>query len=302
MSMYLPNPAVRRAESDPVEFIELPPMAHEGDGETSMSVDASEIRGATQPQARVDLTRRAGNYVTELVPKSSGDSEDVRSIIHDLHYHITRHGPPQSLLKQLVAPVETRMLSWTNLPLADVLDGRARVAFGYDGAELEAEHGGPARLLVPHLHLWKSASESAAGSYWTRTSQASGRCRLPQLRRPMAGAAVLGRLIQALAGGHRRGNVPRDGRGILSWPRSRARWTPFSQGCLPACGAHCLRPPAWRASVPECASPSVASDTPTASPMWRSGTAPALRSGERSGRSVALVRAAMRDRDPALGR
>jgi hypothetical protein len=126
MSMYLPNPAVRRAESDPVEFIELPPMAHEGDGETSMSVDASEIRGATQPQARVDLTRRAGNYVTELVPKSSGDSEDVRSIIHDLHYHITRHGPPQSLLKQLVAPVETRMLLWTNLPLADVLDGRAR--------------------------------------------------------------------------------------------------------------------------------------------------------------------------------
>jgi Oxidoreductase molybdopterin binding domain len=175
MSMYLPNPAVRRTESDPVEFIELPPMAHEGDGETSMSVDASEIRGATQPQARVDLTRRAGNYVTELVPKSSGDSEDVRSIIHDLHYHITRHGPPQSLLKQLVAPVETRMLLWTNLPLADVLDGRARVAFGYDGAELEAENGGPARLLVPHLHLWKSPSESAAGSYWTGTCQASGR-------------------------------------------------------------------------------------------------------------------------------
>jgi DMSO/TMAO reductase YedYZ molybdopterin-dependent catalytic subunit len=45
----------------------------------------------------------------------------------------------------------------TNVPLADVLDGRAWVAFGYDGAELEAEHGGPARLLVPHLYLWKSA-------------------------------------------------------------------------------------------------------------------------------------------------
>jgi DMSO/TMAO reductase YedYZ molybdopterin-dependent catalytic subunit len=45
----------------------------------------------------------------------------------------------------------------TNLPLADVLDGQAWVAFGYDGAELEAEHGGPARLLVPHLYFWKSA-------------------------------------------------------------------------------------------------------------------------------------------------
>jgi DMSO/TMAO reductase YedYZ molybdopterin-dependent catalytic subunit len=45
----------------------------------------------------------------------------------------------------------------TNLPLADLLDGRAWIAFGYDGDELDAEHGGPARLLVPHLYLWKSA-------------------------------------------------------------------------------------------------------------------------------------------------
>jgi DMSO/TMAO reductase YedYZ molybdopterin-dependent catalytic subunit len=45
----------------------------------------------------------------------------------------------------------------TNLPLADVRDGKAWVAFGFDGAELEAEHGGPARLLVPHLYFWKSA-------------------------------------------------------------------------------------------------------------------------------------------------
>ena len=45
----------------------------------------------------------------------------------------------------------------TNLPLEDVLDGRAWVAWGYDGDELEPEHGGPARLLVPHLYFWKSA-------------------------------------------------------------------------------------------------------------------------------------------------
>ena len=45
----------------------------------------------------------------------------------------------------------------TNLPLEDLTDGKAWVAFGYDGQELEAEHGGPARLLVPHLYLWKSA-------------------------------------------------------------------------------------------------------------------------------------------------
>jgi len=45
----------------------------------------------------------------------------------------------------------------TNMPLADVLDSQAWVAYAFDGDELEAEHGGPARLLVPHLYFWKSA-------------------------------------------------------------------------------------------------------------------------------------------------
>lgn len=45
----------------------------------------------------------------------------------------------------------------TNLPLEDLLEGRAWVATRYDGEDLEPEHGGPARLLVPHLYLWKSA-------------------------------------------------------------------------------------------------------------------------------------------------
>jgi DMSO/TMAO reductase YedYZ molybdopterin-dependent catalytic subunit len=45
----------------------------------------------------------------------------------------------------------------TNVPLEDLLDGKAWIAYGYDGEELAPEHGGPARLLVPHLYLWKSA-------------------------------------------------------------------------------------------------------------------------------------------------
>jgi DMSO/TMAO reductase YedYZ molybdopterin-dependent catalytic subunit len=45
----------------------------------------------------------------------------------------------------------------TNLPLADLRNGKAWVAFEYDGKELTPEHGGPARLLVPHLYFWKSA-------------------------------------------------------------------------------------------------------------------------------------------------
>ena len=45
----------------------------------------------------------------------------------------------------------------TNLPVADLTGGKAWVAFSYDGGPLPAEHGGPARLLVPHLYFWKSA-------------------------------------------------------------------------------------------------------------------------------------------------
>jgi DMSO/TMAO reductase YedYZ molybdopterin-dependent catalytic subunit len=45
----------------------------------------------------------------------------------------------------------------TNLPLADVTGGKAWLAFAYDDAPLAPEHGGPVRLLVPHLYFWKSA-------------------------------------------------------------------------------------------------------------------------------------------------
>ena len=93
----------------------------------------------------------------------------------------------------------------TNLPLEDVTGGKAWVAFAYDGEPLEPEHGGPARMLVPHLYFWKSAK-------WVRGLRllGDGRARLlgverlPQLRRPVAGAAVLGRLTWQRRGGRRR--------------------------------------------------------------------------------------------------
>jgi DMSO/TMAO reductase YedYZ molybdopterin-dependent catalytic subunit len=45
----------------------------------------------------------------------------------------------------------------TNVPLEDLLGGKAWIASEFDGAPLDPEHGGPARLLVPHLYFWKSA-------------------------------------------------------------------------------------------------------------------------------------------------
>jgi len=45
----------------------------------------------------------------------------------------------------------------TNVPVADLLAGKAMIATRYEGKPLSPEHGGPARLLVPHLYFWKSA-------------------------------------------------------------------------------------------------------------------------------------------------
>jgi DMSO/TMAO reductase YedYZ molybdopterin-dependent catalytic subunit len=45
----------------------------------------------------------------------------------------------------------------TNLPLEDVTGAKAWVVYEFDGQPLHPEHGGPARLLVPHLYFWKSA-------------------------------------------------------------------------------------------------------------------------------------------------
>jgi hypothetical protein len=72
-----------------VEFIEPPPRAHE-DGDTSTSVQA-QGRQVLQlsPEARLDLTGTIRDYIFELVASHSGGSEDVRSIIRDLHDQIS---------------------------------------------------------------------------------------------------------------------------------------------------------------------------------------------------------------------
>ena len=67
---------------------------------------------------------------------------------------------------RLLAAVDTAAMyvrAWsdggytTNLPLEDVTGGRAWIAYEFNGKPLEPDHGGPARLLVPHVYFWKSA-------------------------------------------------------------------------------------------------------------------------------------------------
>ncbi len=45
----------------------------------------------------------------------------------------------------------------TNVPVKDLVGGKGMVAVAYDGKPISSDHGGPARLLVPHLYFWKSA-------------------------------------------------------------------------------------------------------------------------------------------------
>jgi DMSO/TMAO reductase YedYZ molybdopterin-dependent catalytic subunit len=94
----------------------------------------------------------------------------AESITADIHC-VTRWSKLDTVwrgvsLDTLLADIETEAdfamaLSYggytTNLPLEDLLDGKAWIAYEYNGEDLAPEHGGPARLLVPHLYLWKSA-------------------------------------------------------------------------------------------------------------------------------------------------
>ena len=88
----------------------------------------------------------------------------------------------------------------TNVPLEDLLDGKAWIAYQFDGEPLAPEHGGPARLLVPHLYFWKSA-KWVNGIEMMQPGRAGllGSRRLPHVRRPMARAALPGRLSLAAA-------------------------------------------------------------------------------------------------------
>ena len=59
----------------------------------------------------------------------------------------------------------------TNVPVADLVGGRALVATRYEGQPIHPDHGGPARLFVPHLYFWKSA-KWVKGLRFTQTDTA----------------------------------------------------------------------------------------------------------------------------------
>jgi DMSO/TMAO reductase YedYZ molybdopterin-dependent catalytic subunit len=127
------------------------------------------------PTPRIDLGRWQFTVITETGQKHTWTWQDLlalpaEDVTVDIHcvtkwskFGTRWHGVP---VDTLLADVETTAdyvmaHSYggytTNLPLQDLTDGQAWIAYRYDGEDLAPEHGGPARLLVPHLYFWKSA-------------------------------------------------------------------------------------------------------------------------------------------------
>ena len=83
----------------------------------------------------------------------------------------------------------------TNLALEDFAAEDALLAHSWSGAPLEQEHGGPVRLVVPHLYFWKSAKWLQSIEFLDRgCAGLLGSPRLSQPRRSLAGAALFRRL------------------------------------------------------------------------------------------------------------
>ena len=102
-------------------------------------------------------------------------SEDIRTDIHCVtkwsKLDTSWEGVSLDTLLSEVEHEATHVLAFcdggytTNLPLEDVVDGQAWIAFAYDGEPLEPEHGGPARLLVPQARASEQIPRWAAITY-----------------------------------------------------------------------------------------------------------------------------------------
>jgi DMSO/TMAO reductase YedYZ molybdopterin-dependent catalytic subunit len=88
---------------------------------------------------------------------------DIHCVTKWTKLDTTWTGVSLDTLLERVSPNAEYVTAWseggytTNLPLADLRFGKAWVVHTFDGRPLDPKHGGPARLLVPHLYFWKSA-------------------------------------------------------------------------------------------------------------------------------------------------
>ena len=99
----------------------------------------------------------------QALPRSSYNG-DIHCVTTWSKFNTTFGGVSLDTLLEVVRPtpdathvVATATTGYTtNLPIDDVLDGKAWIVWEFGGRPLAGEHGGPVRMLVPHLYFWKS--------------------------------------------------------------------------------------------------------------------------------------------------
>lgn len=162
MAVFSRGFGARRRESDP----ELPPGQY-------LTEDFPVLSAGPTP--RIDTADWSFSITTESGAVKTWSWDELMALpIEDVHtdiHCVTRWSKLGTTwrgvsLDTLFADIETSdaytMIEsyggyTTNVPLEDLLDGKAWIAFEFEGEPLDPEHGGPARLLVPHLYFWKSA-------------------------------------------------------------------------------------------------------------------------------------------------
>ena len=192
----------RRAQSLGIDPDRLPPgqsptvkwpvltRRRDADGQRSTS---GSCRSTDRCRRRTCSTGRASRTIA-----GTEWNGDVHCVTRWSKFGMRWQGAPvaELIARARPKPTATHLLAHsyggytTNLPLSDVLDHPALIAHRAEGEPLEPDHGGPARLLVPHLYLWKSAK-------WVHRLELLdhdragllGAQRLPPPRRPMARGA-----------------------------------------------------------------------------------------------------------------
>jgi DMSO/TMAO reductase YedYZ molybdopterin-dependent catalytic subunit len=153
----------RREDADPDR---LPPGQYETRDFPVLSAGPTPHRSLDQ--WRFDVTGAVGqeagwtwNEFIEL-PRELF-TVDIHCVTKWSKFDTTWTGVSLDVLLEGTQPSGQFVLAWcdggytTNLPLNEITGGKAWVVYEYEGEPLPPEHGGPARLLVPHLYFWKSA-------------------------------------------------------------------------------------------------------------------------------------------------
>ena len=157
----------RKRPEDPAR--RLPPGQYDvGSGWPVLTAEATPVVHTDQWRFAVDgLVDRATTWTWEEIhqlPRSSY-AGDIHCVTTWSKFDVAFTGVSVDDLLAAAGPQEGARFVMahsstgytTNLPLADVTGGRAWVVWEYGGEPLPRQHGGPARLLVPHLYFWKSA-------------------------------------------------------------------------------------------------------------------------------------------------